>query len=108
MPKEVLRINSGLRWKTAIITATTTGLQTELLFDADSRPLSLIFDSVPDKIFFSSLMHLRCLGVYSVSSEERGWIETGRFRICISDDDDDLDDATLIADEVDWHIPNVA
>jgi hypothetical protein len=102
MARELVRIASHVRWRQTVIRPGRVGLETELSFEVGGQPFSLTLDSVPEKTFLCGVAHARCLAVYEVSSAERGWVESGRYQVRINDDEDDLDTATALADEVEW------
>jgi hypothetical protein len=105
MPKELIRIAADIRWCRTVIQSGQIGLETELFFEIDGQPFSLTLDSVPEKAFLHTVAHTRCLAVYEISSMERGWVESGRFQIRINDDDD-IAEATAMADQVEWRPAN--
>src|SRR3954454_21969062 len=71
MPKELFRIASGLQWRRTVIRPRQRWLETELHFEVDGRPLSVAFDSVPDREFLRRVADAYCLAIYEVTPEER-------------------------------------
>jgi hypothetical protein len=101
MPKELLRVTSGICWRRTVIRPRSTGPETEVCFEVEGVPFSVAFNSIPDRAFLHGLAELRCIAVYEFSSEERGWVEPGRYQVRINDDDD-IDDEAVLADYVRW------
>lgn len=101
MPTELLRVASGMRWERTTIRRGEAGLETELLFGIDGRPFAVTIDSMPRGDFLLGVLDACSLVIYEVSSEERGWVEPGRYQIRLGEDDD-LGVVTALADHVHW------
>ncbi len=105
MPKELIRIAADIRWYRTVTQAGQFGLKTDIFFEVGSQSFSLVLDTVPEKAFLHTLAHARCLAIYEISSVVCGWVESGRFQIRINDDDD-IAEATAMADRVEWSPSN--
>ena len=104
MPTELFRVDSEVHWKRTTIRRGVAGLETELLFDVTGQSLSVTMDSMPREDFLIALLEVESLVIQEVSNEERGWVEPGRYRILINEEDylDHLNAAIAIADQVRW------
>ena len=110
MPIQRLRISSGLHWVCTVIRSPSVGggLETELYFEVEGRPFSLAFDTVPERSFLLHLYALQSIAIYEVSFEERGWVESGRYRVALDEDHDGLGGEALTCDLVRWAPENLA
>ena len=108
MPIERLRISSGLRWAWTVVRHPNVGggLETELFFEVEGRPFSLAFDTVPERSFLLYLYEVRSIAVYEVSFQERGWVESGRYRVTLDEDYEGFGGEALTCDLVRWSPEN--
>ena len=88
MPTELIRISSKIAWQRAVVRPLDYCLETTLDFDVKGSPFRVTFDALPDSEFFAALANLRCLSIWEFSSQERGWVEPGRYEVRLNDDDD--------------------
>lgn len=101
MPKELVRIDSQVSWLRSEIRPVERGFETTLQFSVNGSLFGITFNALPASDFFQTLLHLRRLSIHEISSQDRGWVEPGRFEIRLNDDDDsDLE--YVQADHVQW------
>lgn len=109
MPSELIRFRPKLTWLNASVRPLHSWIETVLHLDAQGQPISVGFNALPDTNFFQALRSLRCLSVWEFTSEERGWVENGRFEVRVNDDDD-YDKEVLKCEYVRWgplsNLPN--
>jgi hypothetical protein len=63
MPRELLRIASGIRWRRAVIRPRQTGPETEIEFEVEGVPFSVALNAIPDRAFLQRLAETRCIAV---------------------------------------------
>jgi len=104
MPAERLRILDGLRWNYTVIRlpADGGGLETEMFFELKGTPFCVAVDTVPDRNVLVHLFETRGLVIYEMSREERGWVETGRYRLAMDEDWEGVAEAAVVCDTVRW------
>jgi hypothetical protein len=101
MPKRLLQIAENIRWMETSIRPTPTGMETTILLNAEGKELSVIIDAAPTREFLCKLADLHCLSIYEFSLQERGWVEPGRYELCLNDDGD-IDQASLFGSAIQW------
>jgi hypothetical protein len=95
------RVASGLQWLQTIIRPTSNGVETELQFEQCGRPFSILIDALPPEEFLRRVMEADCLTINEISGAERDWIEDGRYKIAVNDDDE-ISNASVCGHNVRW------
>jgi hypothetical protein len=100
MPRELVRIVSGIRWRRTVIRARQFWLETELYFEVDGREFSVALDSIPERAFLIQVTETHSLGIVETTDEDRSWSGTGRYQVRINDDD--TGHVSALTDTVRW------
>ena len=100
MPTTLLHHDLGLDWLQTVVHRTSNGIETELHFDIDGRELIVFVESVPETDFLRKACKAEGLSVVEFSSQERGWVENGRYEIQLLDEDGII--AKSAANRMEW------
>lgn len=85
MPRELVRIDSGITWRRTVIRPRIFGPETELILEVQGRDFSVAIFVIPHRDFLLGACSVRLLTIEESSVEENGGVETGRFRVRIRD-----------------------